>query len=126
MKEKRPVVGKLCAELADVVVVTNEDPYTEDPEKIIDDVLSGVPPSMQIFRGADAVPPHTSPLQKSCVRISDRQQAIAFILREARKGDIVLLCGKGADITMMVSTGQVPWIERDIVQTALRSLLSTM
>jgi UDP-N-acetylmuramoyl-L-alanyl-D-glutamate--2,6-diaminopimelate ligase len=122
MREKRPIVGKLCAENADVMVVTNEDPYTEDPERIIDDVIAGVPETTTILRGRDSVPSQSVPLRKTCVRISDRREAIAFILQEARAGDIVLFCGKGADITMMTKEGQIPWIERDIVKEELRKL----
>lgn len=124
MREKRPIVGRICAELADVTVVTNEDPYTEDPEKIIDEVLSGIPSTVKIYRGQNAVPCDEQPLQKVCVRISDRREAIRFILREASTGDIVLFCGKGADITMMTASGQVPWVEREIVTEELRSLPS--
>lgn len=122
MKEKRPLVGKLCADLADVVVVSNEDPYTEDPEKIIDDVLSGIPGSVKLYRSASEA---MNASGKYCVRISDRRDAIMFILKEARPGDTVLLCGKGADVTMMVGTTQIPWIERDIVKDELTKLGST-
>lgn len=125
MREKRPVVGAICAELADVVVITNEDPYTEDPEKIIDEVLAGIPPSMRIYDGTDSVQVGESPLQKACIRISDRRSAIAFILREARTGDVVLLCGKGSDVTMMTADGQIPWVERDIVRKELGAMPTT-
>ena len=124
MREKRPIVGRICAENADVIVVTNEDPYTENPETIIDDVLSGMPTSLQIYRGKDAVPRGQHSLRKTCVRISDRREAIRFMLREASEGDVVLFCGKGADITMMTASGQIPWVEREIVTEELRSLPS--
>ncbi len=105
MKEKRPLVGKICSTLADVVVVTNEDPYTEDPQKIIDDV----------WRGVDA-----SKTQAS--QIFDRKNAMEFILKEAKEGDAVLLAGKGSDTTMWVQEGQIPWNEREICREVLRSL----
>lgn len=120
MKEKRPLVGKLCAEHADIVAVTNEDPYTEDPEAIIDDVLSGIPASVTVYR--ESVP--GSRPQRFCVRISDRLKAIRFLLKEARAGDIVLLCGKGADVTMMTAKGQIPWNEREIAAAELRKIVS--
>lgn len=120
MPEKRPLVGEVCTRLADVTVITNEDPYTEDPEKIIDEVLSGVPGHVRVFRSTGEVPiprPDTF-----CLRLSDRLEAIRFLLREAKKGDVVLFCGKGADITMMIGTTQVPWNEKKIVTDELRSL----
>jgi len=107
MKEKRPVVGRICSDLADVVVVSNEDPYTEDPEKIIDEVWAGIDQK-----------------KTEAHRISDRREAIRFLLQEAKKGDIVLLCGKGSDTTMWVKDGQIPWNEREIVRSMLKETQS--
>lgn len=103
MKEKRPVVGKIVSEYADVMVVANEDPYTEDPEKIIDEVWAGIDQS-----------------KTKAHRIFDRKEAIGFLLKEAKPGDVVVLCGKGSDTTMWVKTGQIPWNEREIVRSLLR------
>ena len=104
MKEKRPQVGKICSELADVVVVTNEDPYTEDPEKIIDEVWAGVDQA-----------------KTEAHRMSDRREAIAFLLSKAKPGDAVLLCGKGSDTQMWTKQGQIPWNERQITRDLLRT-----
>lgn len=104
MREKRPQIGRICSTLADVVVVTNEDPYTEDPERIIDEVWAGISGAAQAHR------------------ISDRREAIQFILTQAQPGDIVLLCGKGSDTTMMTAEGQIPWNEREITYGMLKSL----
>lgn len=105
MREKRPIVGKICSELADVVVVTNEDPYTEDPQKIIDEVWAGVDQS-----------------QTEAQQIFDRGEAIRFIFSKAKPGDIVILCAKGSDTTMWTAEGQVPWNEREIARKMLRSM----
>ena len=119
MKEKRPLVGELCGKMADVTVVTNEDPYTEDPEKIIDEVLSGVANDIPHFIGLEAAPTPSNQLNKFCVRVSDRLEAIKYILTLAKSGDVILLCGKGADVTMMTKNGQIPWVEREIVREQL-------
>lgn len=103
MKEKRPVVGKIVSTHADVAVITNEDPYTEDPRTIIDDVWAGMDHS--------TVDAH---------RIFDRREAIEFLLKEAKPGDTVVFCGKGSDTTMWLATGQVPWNERQIVRDLLK------
>jgi UDP-N-acetylmuramoyl-L-alanyl-D-glutamate--2,6-diaminopimelate ligase len=108
MKEKRPVVGKIVSAYADVMVVANEDPYSEDPEKIIDEVWAGIDRA------------HTK-----AHRIFDRREAIAFLLKEAKPGDTVLLCGKGSDTTMWVKGGQIPWNEREIVREMLQKAAST-
>ncbi len=103
MKEKRPVVGAICSRLADVVVVSNEDPYTEDPEKIIDEVMSGV--------NRNECEAH---------RIVDRLEGIKFLLNHAKTGDIIVLCAKGSDTTMMTKHGQIPWDERKITRALLK------
>ncbi|OIO53621.1 hypothetical protein AUJ46_04490 [Candidatus Peregrinibacteria bacterium CG1_02_54_53] len=104
MREKRPIVGRLCSELADVVVVTNEDPYTEDPRKIIDEVWAGVDQS-----------------KTEAHKIFDRKEAIAFLFSHAQPGDAVILCAKGSDTTMMTAQGQIPWNEREIARELLRT-----
>jgi len=106
MKEKRPVVGKIVSEYADVSIIANEDPYTEDPRAIIDEVWNGMDHS-----------------KTEAHRIFDRHEAIAFALNEAKPGDTVVFCGKGSDTTMWTAKGQVPWDERQIVRDALRELL---
>lgn len=105
MKEKRPVVGKIVSSYADVMVVANEDPYTEDPENIIDEVWAGIDQS-----------------KTKAHRIFDRKEAIAFLLKEAKPDDVVVLCGKGSDTTMWVKTGQIPWNERQITRELLKSM----
>lgn len=115
MKEKRPLVGEICTRLADITIITNEDPYTEDPETIIDEVLSGVPSSVPILREVTDLPN-----SHVCLRISDRMQAIDTMLRLAKPGDALLFAGKGSDVTMMTKGGQIPWNEREILQKKLQ------
>ena len=105
MVEKRPIVGRICSELADVVVVTNEDPYTEDPQKIIDEVWAGIN-------------------QDTCTakQIFDRREAIEWATHEANEGDVIILCAKGSDTTMWVADGQIPWNEREVAREVLRAL----
>jgi len=105
MKEKRPIVGGLCSSLADIVVVTNEDPYTEDPQAIIDEVWNGIDQHIC-----------------SAKQIFDRKEAIKWILSQAKEGDAVILCAKGSDTTMWVSSGQIPWNEREVAREVLRAL----
>ena len=103
MKEKRPIVGKIVSDHADVAVIANEDPYTEDPRTIIDEVWAGMDHSK--------VESH---------RIFDRREAIEFLLKAAQPGDTVVFCGKGSDTTMWLKDGQVPWNERQIVRDVLK------
>ncbi len=122
MKEKRPMVGSILSELADISIITNEDPYTENPETIIDDVLSGFLQDIPRFsqESIDDIPSH---MNKFCVRISDRLKAIKFMIKLAKKDDILLFAGKGSDTTMMLATGQIPWNEREIVRKVISERL---
>lgn len=121
MPEKRPLVGEICSQKADIVVVTNEDPYTEDPEKIIDEVLSGVK-TLPIFYSIEEYEKIDNQPPKFCVRVSDRLEAIRFLLKQAKGNDSILFAGKGSDVTMMTKSGQIPWVETEIVEREIRSL----
>jgi UDP-N-acetylmuramoyl-L-alanyl-D-glutamate--2,6-diaminopimelate ligase len=99
-KGKRPVMGRIAAELADVVVVTSDNPRTENPEAIIDDIEQGM--------GGVA---H--------LRIPDRLTAIHTALEQARPGDTLLLAGKGHETYQVLGTEKVPFDEREIVRRAV-------
>ena len=103
MREKRSLIGQICSQHADVVVVTQDESYSEPYERVIADVAAGVDLTQTEL--------HT---------ILDRRAAIDFILSQARRGDYVLICGMGGTTTMMTLEGQVPWNEVEIVETLLR------
>jgi UDP-N-acetylmuramoyl-L-alanyl-D-glutamate--2,6-diaminopimelate ligase len=100
-KGKRPIMGRIAAEGADVAVVTSDNPRTEDPAAIIDEVEQGM--------GAT---PH--------VRIVDRLEAIHTVLRQAHSGDTILLAGKGHETYQVLGTEKVPFDEREIVRKAVK------
>jgi UDP-N-acetylmuramoyl-L-alanyl-D-glutamate--2,6-diaminopimelate ligase len=99
---KRPIMGRLAAELADLPVVTSDNPRTEDPDLILDD----------IERGMGAAPR---------LRITDRRQAIQAVLETARPGDTVLLAGKGHETYQVIGTTKHPFDERTIVLDLVRA-----
>ncbi|MDX1673298.1 MAG: UDP-N-acetylmuramoyl-L-alanyl-D-glutamate--2,6-diaminopimelate ligase, partial [Longimicrobiales bacterium] len=84
---KRPEMGRIARSLADVVVVTSDNPRTEDPDAIIEGIIAG------IEGGGDAV-----------IRITDRVEAIGRALDLARPGDVVLLAGKGHETYQLLGT----------------------
>ncbi len=98
-KGKRPVMGKV-AERADVVIVTSDNPRTEDPEQIIDDVVRGM-----------AAPPH--------LRMADRREAIRQAVQMLRPNDCLLLAGKGHETYQVLGTTRIPFDEREIVDACL-------
>jgi UDP-N-acetylmuramoyl-L-alanyl-D-glutamate--2,6-diaminopimelate ligase len=93
---KRAPMGEIAARGADLAVLTSDNPRTEDPERILDDVEAGMG-------------------ERAHVRIADRREAIAHALQLARPGDTVLLAGKGHETYQIVGTARQPFDERVIV-----------
>lgn len=105
---RRPKIGELAARHEDVTIVTNEDPYDEDPREIIEAVAAGAE-RLGMVRGKDL---HL---------IDEREEAIQFAVSEANRGDIVLITGKGSEPVMAVEGGRkVPWSDEDAAVRALR------
>jgi UDP-N-acetylmuramoyl-L-alanyl-D-glutamate--2,6-diaminopimelate ligase len=98
---KRPLMGRIAAELSDLAIATSDNPRTENPDAIIDEIEEGM-------RGM----PH--------LRIVDRLAAIHTALNEGRPGDTILLAGKGHETYQIVGTTKIDFDERVIVQEALR------
>jgi UDP-N-acetylmuramoyl-L-alanyl-D-glutamate--2,6-diaminopimelate ligase len=97
---KRPEMGRVAAELADLAVVTSDNPRTEDPARIADDVESGMGDAPRL-------------------RVLDRREAIRRALEEARAGDLVLLAGKGHETYQIWGTEARPFDERVVVREIL-------
>ena len=101
---KRPIMGKIVSRYADYAIVTNEDPYHEDPQQIINEVFGGIKNMTEGERS---------------FRIMDRKKAIKKALNLAQKGDIVLVTGKGAEETMAVGHKRLSWNDRKVVKGLL-------
>ena len=106
---RRDGMGRVAGELADFVVLTNEDPRSEDPDAIIADIAAGLVEAGR-HEGSDFV------------RILDRREAISHALALARPGDVVLLAGKGAEQSIVIGDEHLLWDERVVA----RELLSAM
>lgn len=101
-KEKRSRMGKAVCSLSDMAVITTDNPRTEDPLTIIDDILEGTKQSR--------VPVYIKP---------DRRQAIAFALKKAKNADTVLIAGKGHEDYQIVGNEKLPFDEREIIKECL-------
>lgn len=101
---KRPKMGAAAASLADFCVVTSDNPRTENPSVIIEQIVSGIPDDY-----------------KSYNVIKDRTQAIEFALSAAKKGDAVVLLGKGHETYQIIGTEKRHYDEREIVAKALEA-----
>jgi UDP-N-acetylmuramoyl-L-alanyl-D-glutamate--2,6-diaminopimelate ligase len=107
-KWKRPEFGRIASEYCDEIVLTNEDPYDEIPEKIIDEIFSGISSSLK-FKSLKVN------------KILDRREAIRTALTDAREGDTVIITGKGSETSIAVAGGKkLPWSDKDVVREALR------
>jgi UDP-N-acetylmuramoyl-L-alanyl-D-glutamate--2,6-diaminopimelate ligase len=99
-RAKRPEMARIAVEGADLVAITTDNPRTEDPERIMDDMESGM-------GGAHHL------------RISDREEAIRTVLADTGPGDTVLLAGKGHETYQLIGTTKHHFDERSIVRAAL-------
>lgn len=107
---KRPLMGEIACQLADLVILTTDDPRTEGVEKIIDQIAAGC----QKAGGVEG---------RTFYRIPDRQEAINFAVQKlARQGDIVALCGKGHEITLAIGKKELPWSEHEAARKAIKLL----
>ena len=102
---KRPEMGKAAEAGADLVIITNDNPRTENPEQILDDIESGMTAGRH-------------------ERITKRKEAIAHALEEAHDGDVVLLAGKGHETYQIIGTTKLPFDEKLIVRELLAGTAS--
>ena len=100
-RTKRPLMGQASAQLADVSVVTSDNPRTEDPQRILEDVLTGIPKTIE-------------PLV-----ISDRAKAINTAILQANPGDGVLIAGKGHEDYQILGTEKIHFDDREEARKAL-------
>ncbi|MFZ1654500.1 MAG: UDP-N-acetylmuramoyl-L-alanyl-D-glutamate--2,6-diaminopimelate ligase [Candidatus Moraniibacteriota bacterium] len=114
---KRPVMGQIASEHADVIILTNEDPYHEDPERILDEIEAGLPESLRETLQAGV----TKKMGETYFRVFDRREAIAKAIVLAETGDIILITGKGAEETMAIGDARIPWQERAVVEAILKA-----
>lgn len=118
---KRPQMGEIASSHADIIILTNEDPYYEDPEQIIDDIEKGLPDTLRKQSVSMRVGV-TKKYGKEYFRIFDRRDAIRKALELSEIGDIVLITGKGAEETMAFGEQRLPWNERHVIEEELKKI----
>ena len=99
---KRPVMGRIASELADLAIVTSDNPLSEDPAAIIDEILAGVTREVEVE--------------------PDRAAAIERALSEAAEGDVVLIAGKGHEQGQEFADRTIPFDDREVARDVLRRL----
>ena len=95
-------MGKTAGKLSDFLVVTSDNPRSEDPAKIIDDIMPGV-------------------LESGCeyIRIENRREAIKWAMENAKKGDIIILAGKGHETYQILKNETIHFDEREVIAGVL-------
>ena len=96
-KWKRPILGEIAAKYCSEIIITNEDPYDEEPMKIIEDVSKGT--------------------GEKTKKILDRRDAISYALKSAQSGDVIIITGKGCEPWICVAGGKkIPWDDRKVAK----------
>lgn len=102
-RTKRPLMGEIASIYADYIIVTSDNPRTENPSQIIKDILKGIPNS-----------------RFSCKVIENREEAIKFALSIAQKDDIIVLAGKGHENYQIIGKEKLPFDEREVINKSLK------
>jgi UDP-N-acetylmuramoyl-L-alanyl-D-glutamate--2,6-diaminopimelate ligase len=103
-KTKRPLMGDIAARLSDFVIVTSDNPRTEEPGKIIDDILAGMKETKTPY-----------------IVIENRREAIGWALKNAQPNDIIILAGKGHETYQIIGKDKIHFDEREVVREFLRA-----
>jgi UDP-N-acetylmuramoyl-L-alanyl-D-glutamate--2,6-diaminopimelate ligase len=105
-REKRPLMGEVATRLADAVLITSDNPRSEDPLRIIEEVRAGAGPNASVE--------------------PDRAAAIVRALREASEGDVVVVAGKGHEPGQEIGGRVIPFDDREVARDELRRLAATV
>lgn len=109
-KSRRKILGEMAGQTADIVIVTNEDPYDDSPQEIIRDVASGA------FNAGKIV-------GENLFSIQDRREAISHAIKMAKDGDLILITGKGSEQKMALANGKyIDWDDRTVAREELAKL----
>lgn len=101
-RTKRPRMGSVAGQLSDIMIVTSDNPRTENPQRIIDEIVAGIPRGAQVTQEVD------------------RRAAILSALRQARAGDVVLIAGKGHEDYQVIGKEKIHFSDREIVEGFIR------
>jgi len=113
---KRPIMGEIAARLSDIVILTSDNPRSEDPQRIIHDIESGVRKiGIPRLETGSAAPPSRSGYGVE----PDRREAIRLALAWAQPGDLILLAGKGHEDYQILGTQKIHFDDREIARELL-------
>jgi len=109
---RRPVLGQISAQNSAIAIITNEDPYDDDPRLIIDSVAQGAISGGMV-------------LGQNLFKVEERRDAVKFGLSLAKPGDLLLFTGKGSEQAICSANGRkIPWDEREVIREELKKLVT--
>lgn len=108
-KEKRPVMGEIVTSYCDLTIVTDEEPYSEDPMAIMQAVLEGAKKVKKMGEGLEL--------------IEDRYSALEYAVKQAEEGDVIVITGMGSFQTRTMNEGPMPWDEREVVREIINKYI---
>jgi UDP-N-acetylmuramoyl-L-alanyl-D-glutamate--2,6-diaminopimelate ligase len=123
-KGKRPIMGRIAAELSDLAIITSDNPRTEDPEEILAQVRAGIvvpelADRVREYASSELAPGFSA---KGFTTVADRREAIRLAVRLARPGDVVLLAGKGHEDYQIIGTSKHHFDDREEAARAFAEL----
>jgi len=110
-RSKRPLMGAVVARLSDLVIVTSDNPRSEEPERIIEDIMRGIAPAFERARAGSQ--------SSRYLTIVDRRQAIGRAIEVAEPGDVVLIAGKGHERSQVIGERILPFDDVAVAREAL-------
>ena len=121
-RTKRPLMGAVAARMSDLVIVTSDNPRTEDPDRIIEEIVRGLAVPAERTRPAEAregQPKYTPPKATAHLTIVDRKLAIERAIELARAEDVVLVAGKGHEKYQVIGEREIPFDDVAVARQAL-------
>lgn len=121
-RTKRPLMGAVAARLSDLVIITSDNPRTEDPNRIIEEIMRGVtvpPERARPVEARDGQPKYTPPKTTAHMAIVDRKLAIDRAISLAKPDDVVLLAGKGHEKYQVIGDREIPFDDVTVARQAL-------
>lgn len=103
---KRKAMARVAVQESGFTIVTSDNPRTEDPQRIVDDIIEGIPPSANLGKDYEV--------------IVDRKEAIRFAIELAQPGDLVMIAGKGHEDYQILNTGTIHFDDREIAAEVMR------
>jgi UDP-N-acetylmuramoyl-L-alanyl-D-glutamate--2,6-diaminopimelate ligase len=115
-------MGAVAARLSDLVVITSDNPRTEDPDAIIDEIERGIAPAAERARLASgAAADSRARTPTPWTRTTDRRAAITRAIADADPGDVIVIAGKGHEKTQVIRDRELPFDDVVVGQDALRA-----